>query len=121
VRRLLPLTTALLAWGAALGACSKQNAVIDRGGECFFAHECAPGLVCVEQKNKTRICTDDLSGVAGDPPDPGTGEDGGDEAGEGGTTDGPAPQDTGIDRPTPIDTGIDVGIDTGIGDSGGAG
>lgn len=107
----------LLLWGGLVGACSKENAAIDRGGECFFASDCAPGLVCVEQRNKTRICTDDLTGVAGEPPDQGGGEDGGGEGGEdgepveGGTTDGPVTlPDTGADTNNPIDTGIDTGI-----------
>jgi hypothetical protein len=114
VRRLVPLGIPLLLWGGFVGACSKQNAAIDRGGECFFASDCAPGLICVEQRDKgIRICTDDLSGVAGDPPDMGEEGDGGDEAGEGGVTDGPIVNDTGTDQNV-TDTGVvDTGIDTG--------
>ena len=113
MRRLVPLGISLLLWGGIASACSKQNAAIDRGGECFFASDCAPGLICVEQRDKgIRICTDDLSGVAGDPPDMGE-EDAGDEAGEGGQTDGPVVTDTGTDQNV-TDTGVvDTGVDTG--------
>lgn len=103
----------LLLWGGLVGACSKDNAAIERGGECFFASDCAPGLVCVEQRNKTRICTDDLTGVAGEPPDQGGGDGGGadGEPGEGGATDGPVIiPDTGTDTSQGVDTGVDTGI-----------
>lgn len=96
-------------------ACSKDNAAIDRGGECFFASECAPGLICVEQRDKgIRICTDDLSEVAGDPPGMGE-EDASDEGGEGGEADGPVViADTGSDQNVATDTGgQDTGVDTG--------
>ena len=102
----------LLLWCGLVGACSKDNAAIERGGECFFASDCAPGLVCVEQRNKTRICTDDLSGVAGEPPDQGGGDGGEGEGGgeEGGTTDGPVTvPDTGTDTNQTVDTGVDTG------------
>lgn len=121
MRRLVPLGIPLLLWGGVLGACSTKNEAIASGGECFFATDCAPGLVCVEQRNKTRICTDDLSGVAGEPPDPGGDQDGGDGEGgdpsEAGATDGPPViQDTGTDTTTAPDTGIDTGIvDSGAG------
>ena len=122
MERLVPFGIPLLFVGGLLGvvaACAKDNAAIDKGGECFFANECAPGLVCVEQRDKgIRICTDDLSEVAGDPPGMG-GEEGdaeaeGGEGGEGGTTDGPVViPDTGTDQGT-TDTGIDTGlVDTG--------
>ena len=99
-------------WGVLL-ACSKENAAIDRGGECFFASDCAPGLICVEQRDKgIRICTDDLSGVAGDPPDLG-GE--GDASNEAAQADGPVVSDTGTDQNVATDTGggQDTGVDTG--------
>ena len=101
---------------AVLAACSKENAAIEKGGECFFASDCAPGLICVEQRGKgVRICTDDLSEVAGDPPEMGEG-DASDEAGEAGETDGPVViSDTGTDQNVGMDTGggQDTGVDTG--------
>jgi hypothetical protein len=115
VRRLVWLGIVAGTWGVLL-ACSKENAAIDRGGECFFANECAPGLICVEQRNKgTRICTDDLSEVAGDPPGMGEEGDASDEGGEGGETDGPVVPDTGTDQNVVTDTGggQDTGVDTG--------
>lgn len=42
-----------------------------------MATDCAPGLVCVVQKNGGRICSDDLSSVLGKPPASNEG-DGGD-------------------------------------------
>lgn len=103
----------LLLWGGFVGACSKDNPAIERGGACDFASDCAPGLVCVEQRDKARICTDDLTGVAGEPPDQGGdgGEAEGGEPGEGGTTDGPVViPDTGTDTGQGVDTGVDTGI-----------
>ena len=114
-RRLFLAGVPLLLWGGILGACGTKNSAIERGGECLFATDCAPGLVCVHQKSGKRICTDDLSGFAGDPP-PGAEEDSGDEGGEGegGETDGPPPDDTGADQ-NAVDTGTDSGVlDTGL-------
>ena len=103
-------------WGV-LAACSKENAAIDKGGECFFASDCAPGLICVEQRGKgVRICTDDLSEVAGDPPEMGEEGDASDEGGEAGEPDAPVvDSDTGTDQNVAMDTGggQDTGVDTG--------
>lgn len=105
-------------------ACTSKASAVGAGGECFLATDCAPGLVCIEQANKTRICSDDLSRVAGrTPPDGAVAADAGDEAGEGGV-DGalpdvvvlpppdanvpdttPPPPDTG--PPPPVDSGTD--------------
>ena len=41
-------------------ACTPTADPVGRGGECFLAIDCAPGLVCLEQSNKTRMCSDDL-------------------------------------------------------------
>ena len=106
------------AWSLiAVMACSKENAAIEKGGECFFASDCAPGLVCVEQRGKgIRICTDDLSEVAGEPPGMGEEGDASDEGGEAGETDGPiVVSDTGTDQNVAMDTGggQDTGADTG--------
>ena len=116
MKRLLLLGIVAGTWGVLL-ACSKDNAAIGAGGECFFASECAPGLICVEQRDKgIRICTDDLSGVAGEPP--GMEEaDANDEGGDAGETDGPVViPDTGTDQTVSMDTGggVDTGIDTGL-------
>ena len=54
------LAVALISW-----ACSPTYTPVGPGGECFVATDCAAGLVCLEQPNKTRICSDDLTGVAG--------------------------------------------------------
>lgn len=120
MKRLVLIGIVAGTWGVLL-ACSKDNTAVERGGECFFASECAPGLICVEQRDKgIRICTDDLSGVAGEPPDPGEEAEGGDEGGEGGEggqTDGPVViPDTGTDQTVSMDTGggQDTGIDTGL-------
>ena len=122
MRRLLALGVPLLLWGGVVAACSTRNQAVDRGGSCFFATDCVPGLVCVEQRDRSRVCTDDLSGVGGDPPEPGDGDGGGDDEGgegggeggvieDGGTTDGPPiVEDTGTDASTGVDTGIDTGI-----------
>lgn len=125
MRRLVPLGVPLLLWAGLLGACSKSNSAIDKGGECFFATDCAPGLVCVAQRDQgTRICTDDLSGVAGDPPGMGQDGDASDEGGEGGgLTDGPVViPDTGADQSVkdtgPVDTGVDTGLPVDAGDDG---
>lgn len=82
--------------GTGLSACSATSDPIGPGGECFLASDCAPGLVCVEQPNKARVCSDDLTRVAGRTPPDGAAE----EQGEGGAdaqTDGPPvpPRDSG--------------------------
>lgn len=108
-------TLALLAGAVAAcclspAACSPTASEVGPGGTCFLTSDCAPGLVCVEQQNKSRICTDDLTRVVGGgPPEAGMGEagDGPNEA-----TDAPViPQETGSP-----DTGS--GQDTGIQDTG---
>lgn len=89
-------------------ACTSNVSPVGLGGECFIATDCLTGLICVEQANKTRICTDDLSRVAGRPPPT--------DAGEAGVTDGskadvsvPPLEDTGApDSGTfPGDSGAD--------------
>lgn len=94
------------------GACQERASLVDRGGECFLATDCQPGLVCVDQGNGIRTCTDDLSEVAGDPPPDGSmpvERDASDEE----TPDAPPgdvvqpPQDSGQDTGTPVDAGDD--------------
>ncbi len=92
-------------------ACSQKDSAVAKGQPCFLASDCQPGLVCVPQDNGSRICTDDLSGVAGEGPME-AGRDGNmPEAGEGGRD---APSDS-----PPADTGgQDAGKDTGPADTG---
>jgi hypothetical protein len=101
------------------GACATKSSAVGPGGECFLATDCQPGLICIEQPNKTRVCSDDLSRVAGRPPPEGGADD---DAGEGGVPEGSVPgpdanvpqPDTGLpDTGTP-DTGSPV--DSGVGD-----
>ena len=79
----------------AAGCATKAKAVA-QGGECLQATDCADGLVCVPQKDGSRICDNDLSGVqktedASPPP----ARDGGprDGASDGAATDAPPPAD----------------------------
>jgi hypothetical protein len=95
-----------LAFLAACGS-SKQTA---NGGECFVAADCQEPLVCVEQKDKTRRCTDDLDSVVGTlPPEAGARDAGQDarpnDAGPGGQREaGAEDRDTGAPA-EPADTG----------------
>ncbi len=59
---------AALAFMAALAACgdSKRGG---NGAECFVASDCVEPLVCIQQKDKGRICTDNLDSVVGEPPE----------------------------------------------------
>lgn len=104
--------------GVSSVSCSSGGGLVGPGGECFLATDCAPGLICIEQPNKTRVCSDDLRRVAGrTPPEGGADEDGGPEGGA--TSDAPDqppdPEDSGVQ-----DTGIqDTGTqDTGVEDTG---
>jgi hypothetical protein len=100
---------ATLAIGSAFVACDTSSSAVGPGGECFLATDCAPGLVCLEQPNKTRICSDDLSRVAGRPPPEGGNEEEGEGGMEGGRTDGPI---------TPADSSSGNPQDTGTRDTG---
>jgi hypothetical protein len=94
---------ATLGIGSAFVACNTSSSAVGPGGECFLATDCAPGLVCLEQPNKTRICSDDLSRVAGRPPPEGGPAEEGEGGMEGGRTDGPTPSDSSSGNPQ--DTG----------------
>ena len=102
---------------AIASACSSSSAV-GPGGECFLATDCTPGLVCVEQENKARVCSDDLTRVAGETPEPRGDAGGGDGTSDAPIGDGPViPRDTG----TPPDTGgpqPDTGAPVDAGDAG---
>lgn len=84
-----------------MGACSSKEHLVAKGEACFLATDCEPGLVCVPQDNGTRICSDDLTKIAGDtPPEAGPPMDANPDAPEGGNdapNDGPPPNDTGAD------------------------
>ncbi len=112
-RRLLGFGALTLAVALVPQACSQKDSALAKGQPCFLASDCQPGLVCVPQNDGTRICTDDINGVAGEGPRE-AGRDGNmPEAGEGGDapSDGPPPMDTGVQ-----DTGQDTGpADTGAG------
>jgi hypothetical protein len=100
-----------------VGACSSKFSAVGRGGECFLATDCAPGLVCLEQPNKTRVCGDDLTNVTGRlPPDGGGAQDAAvaEEGGLDGALDAaqPAPVDSGErDTGTTEDTGTPPTLD----------
>lgn len=81
--------------GHGLGGCGTTSGAAGLGEACSVATDCAPGLVCVVQKNGGRVCSDDLSGVLGKPPgsDDGTTDEA--DAGE----DGGAPDDASPGEP----------------------
>ncbi|MBS2015798.1 MAG: hypothetical protein JST00_23120 [Deltaproteobacteria bacterium] len=100
--RLVLVSGLLTATGAlAFLACDADTTRVGAGAECFLATDCEPGLVCVPQQNGSRICSSDLSRVAGRPPP----EAGPRDAGEAGDAeeDATPPEDGGTDAPT--DTG----------------
>lgn len=87
----------------AIVACATSSSRAGAGEECFLASDCEDGLVCVPQANGGRVCSNDISRVAGKPP---TGEppsEAGADAAEAGpdapVEDAPmdAPGDTGVD------------------------
>lgn len=94
----------LLGLGAAVAflvACGSSK-LAGPNGDCFVTTDCREGLVCIEQQDKSRRCTDDPSRAVGRlPPEasvPDTGEAGGGEAGD------PAPpQEAGPPQPPPPD------------------
>lgn len=112
---------AALGSGIFVSACGSKSNPVGPGGECFLATDCMPGLVCLEQPNKTRVCSDDLSRVTGrPPPEAGVALD---DAGEGGRPDGasvdapigPPPEDSGGGQDTGVtpDTGAPPPMDAG--------
>jgi len=86
-------------------ACGSSSAGgVGPGGECSLATDCIPGLVCVEQQNGARLCSDDLTRVAGEAP-----PDGAPAARDAAMSDAPADA-----PPMGRDTGVpDTGRDTG--------
>jgi hypothetical protein len=96
----------------AVMACTQDTARVGPGGECFVATDCEPGLVCVPQQSGARVCSNDLSRVAGRPPQTGPRDSGeaGDGDPDGEVPDGDipdAPTDTGNDTGNPVDAGAD--------------
>lgn len=104
-RILLVAVPIAAAFGLAFLACNANTTRVGAGAECFLATDCEPGLVCVPQQNGSRICSSDLSRVAGRPPP----DAGPRDAGEAGDADEDATvEDSGQDAP--VDTGVDTGI-----------
>lgn len=66
-RALFALATVL---SLATAAACKTATLAPQGGECALATDCEPGLVCLTNKDGTRACGSDLSGVT-KPVDPG--------------------------------------------------
>ena len=90
-------------------ACGTDSALIGPGEECFAATDCQAGLVCVPQRGGSRLCSNDLTMVAGRPPPEGgaaaDGEAGSDGPTEGATTDAPV-QDTSMPDTNVPDTNV---------------
>jgi hypothetical protein len=87
-----------------LVACSTQPAASGAGEECFQATDCQSGLICVPQPSGARLCSNDLSKVAGrPPPEAGAADTGGDGPREGAPADGPK-QDTSMPDTSVPDT-----------------
>ena len=80
-------------------ACGSDSSLAGPGEECFAATDCQAGLVCVPQRGGSRLCSNDLTMVAGrPPPEAGAaadGEAGADGPTEGATSDAPV-QDTNV-------------------------
>jgi hypothetical protein len=94
-------------------ACESSAGSVGPGGECSLATDCTPGLICIEQENGARICSDDLTRVAGDPPSNGGGNDASADADDASISDATPPRDSGADTSRP-DTGgplVDSGTD----------
>jgi hypothetical protein len=95
---------------AAMFACAAQPSLSAAGGECFAATDCVDGLVCVPQRDGSRLCSDDLSQVAGHPPPEGGGammtEAGGDGPREANPSDSPQGQDTSMPDTSMPDTSM---------------
>jgi hypothetical protein len=91
-------------------ACSSETELSGPGAECFAATDCQAGLVCVPQRDGSRLCSNDLTQVVGRPPPEAGAEDveAGGDAPEGSVPDAPG-QDTSVpdtsmpDTSTPVD------------------
>ncbi len=100
----------MLALTAIAAACASSASKVGAGAECFLASDCEDGLVCVPQPNGGRVCSNDISRVAGRPPaEGGAGDANVADATDAPVNDAPAdspPQDTGTDT-GPVDAGQD--------------
>jgi hypothetical protein len=89
-------------------ACASQPSLSAAGEQCFAATDCVDGLVCVPQRDGSRLCSDDLSQVSGRPP-PEAGmamTEAGDGPREGQATDGQGGQDTSMPDTSMPDTSM---------------
>lgn len=79
--------------------------MVGAGGACDLAADCAPGLVCVPldnaRDNGGRVCSNDLTEIAGEAP-PGSGAD---DAGNEGDAEAGAPLPEDDAGSTPTDSG----------------
>ena len=91
-----------------------QNHAVGKGEACFLATDCEPGFVCVPLEHGGSVCSDDLSGVAGESPPEAGPADANADVPEGGN-------DAPNDGPPPADGPIDVTPDNTPSDSGGTG
>ena len=90
-------------------ACASQPSLSAAGEQCFAATDCVDGLVCVPQRDGSRLCSDDLSQVTGRPPPEGgaaMNEAGGDGPPKAKPTDGPGDQDTSMPDTSMPDTSM---------------
>jgi hypothetical protein len=69
-------------------ACDPKVSRVERGGECFTASDCVPGLVCIEGADQVRVCSDQIEQIAAEPIDAGRivspRDSGADDAGDAG-------------------------------------
>ena len=80
-----------------VAACGSSKGA-GNGGECFVTTDCQTPLVCIEQKDKSRRCTENIDSVVGEiPPEAGPPMADAGEQGEGGPPSeaGPEPMDSG--------------------------
>lgn len=100
------MTTALVLGVAVLFACATPPAASGPGEECFQATDCQSGLICVPQPSGARVCSNDLTKVAGrPPPEAGAADAGGDGPREGAPAEGPK-QDTSMPDTSMPDTSV---------------
>ena len=94
--------------GVVTFACASQPSLSAAGEQCFAATDCVDGLVCVPQRDGSRLCSDDLSQVTGRPP-PEAGakmNEAGDGPSEANPTDGQGGQDTSMPDTSMPDTSM---------------
>jgi hypothetical protein len=67
----LVVLAGVTAVGFTAPACDPKVSRVERGGECFIATDCVPGLVCIAGADRVRVCSDEIEKVAADPIDAG--------------------------------------------------